>query len=98
MSINIVEIDYNTDIKTCIRTLSENPNTCFILFVQNMKKEAISVHSMLKQFENANLNLNVINLEQFINAFDNSLLYETNKNEYIYFIKQMFFHKIINYV
>ena len=48
MSINIVEIDYNTDIKTCIRTLSENPNTCFILFVQNMKKEAISVHSMLK--------------------------------------------------
>ena len=53
---------------------------------------------MLKQFENANLNLNVINLEQFINAFDNSLLYETDKNEYIDIIKQMFFHKIINYV
>ena len=48
MSINIVEIDYNIDIKTCVRTLFENPNTCFILFVQNMKKEAISVHSMLK--------------------------------------------------
>lgn len=98
MSINIVEIDYNTDIKTCIRTLSENPNTCFILFVQNMKKEAISVHSMLKQFENANLNLNVINLEQFINAFDNSLLYKTDKNEYIDIIKQMFFHKITDHV
>ena len=91
MSINIVEIDYNTDIKTCIRTLSENPNTCFILFVQNMKKEAISVHSMLKQFENANLNLNVINLEQFINAFDNSLFYETDKNEYILLSNKCFF-------
>ena len=34
--INIVEVNYNTDIKTCIRTLSENPNTCCISFVQNM--------------------------------------------------------------
>ena len=96
--INIVEVNYNTDIKTCIGILNKTSNTCFVLFVQNMKKEALSVHSMLKQFENANLNLNVINLEQFINAFDNSLLYKTDKNEYIDIIKQMFFHKIINYV
>ncbi len=96
--INIVEVNYNTDIKTCIGILNKTSNTCFVLFVLNMKNEALSLHSILKQFETANLNLNVINLEQFIAAFNSSFLHENDKDTYISFIKQLYFRKIKNYV
>lgn len=96
--INIVEVNYNTEVKTCIKTLNENFNTCFILFVQNMKNEAAQVYSLNKKFEQANLNLNVINLGQFITAFNSSFLHENDKNTYISFIKQLYFRKIKNHV
>lgn len=89
--INIVEVNYNTDIKTCIGILNKTSNTCFILFVQNMKNEATQIYSLNKKFEQANLNLNVINIEQFINAYNNSsILNKDNINYYISYIKQLY--------
>ena len=97
---NLIKIDPAYTSQTCSNCgtiLKSNRNGEFYNCSCGLIIDA-DTNAAIKQLENANLKLNVINLEQFINAFDNSLLYRTDKNEYIDIIKQIFFHKIINYV
>lgn len=86
----IFEVTFDVDIQTCIRVLKNNSNTCFILFTLNRKQEALQVYNIVKLFEQYNMNLNVINIEPFINAFDESFIKKANKQLYIDQIKSLF--------
>ncbi len=78
---NLIEINFNTNLKL----IEINDENCYIIYSNDIKKDAIKLYELQKQF---NMHINVINLKPFIDVVKNSLI-RTKEDEYINNVKKM---------